>query len=119
MLGENTDDKRILRIYPFAPLVNVMACGLTMTFQTRSWINCFINTLGVPVRGTNLILHGHPSSLNYDEQYMIARKLLGARKGYSSLLSGRDGRPCLKVMRETNLGHKAVHNNASLLRDLE
>lgn len=50
---------------------------------------------------------------------MIARKLLGARKGYSSLLSGRDGRPCLKVMRETNLGHKAVHNNASLLRDLE
>ena len=67
----------------------------------------------------NISNNGRNATLNYSEQKMIARKLLGARKGYFSQLSGTDSRPCLKVMRDTNLGKKAVHNNDSVVRDLE
>ena len=66
----------------------------------------------------NTTTTGQDATLSYDEQKMIARKLLGLRKGYSADLSGSSSNPCLKVMRHTNSGRKAVHNTENLVSDL-
>lgn len=67
----------------------------------------------------NTTTNGRDATLTYEEQNIIARKLLGLRKGYFSQLSGSDSNPRLKVMKQTNLGPKAVNNNKSVVRDLQ
>ena len=67
----------------------------------------------------NTTTNGRDATLTYEEQNNIARKLLGLRKGYFSQLSGSDSNPRLKVMKQTNLGPKAVNNNKSVVRDLQ
>ena len=61
---------------------------------------------------------GLGTTLTNQEQSMIARKLLGLRKGYSAHHSGTESNPKVKVMTQDIEGYTAVKANSALLNDL-
>ena len=115
IVGETKTDLELDRLYgphPSSPQLDGIRAKIISQMRV-SWSRSIYGNY--PPHTTTTGLSG---TLDHAEERVIARKLLGLRKGYSAHLSGSDSNPSLRVMRMGPTGYMAMQNNMTLMHDL-